>query len=221
MTTFHDPASTPRRSFLHRVAGLSALLAAGGARPALAAEPQQGSEPWLAAAKGKHKQVFDGPHYNEGFPMIYAMTYLGTMTDTYKLAPGEASAIIVLRHTAMPLGLTDAMWAKYKVGQSLGITDPATKQPATRNIFYNSRPGDFAFVDASIDKMLERKATFVVCGLALQVLSGMWGKAIGVDAATAKSEWTAGLIPGLHIAPSGVLAVARAQEHGCTYCYAG
>ena len=29
------------------------------------------------------------------------------------------------------------------------------------------------------------------------------------------------LLPGMAIVPSGVLAVNRAQEHGCTYCYAG
>ena len=34
-------------------------------------------------------------------------------------------------------------------------------------------------------------------------------------------DWVAGVIPGMQIVPSGVLAVNRAQEYKCTYCYAG
>jgi len=29
------------------------------------------------------------------------------------------------------------------------------------------------------------------------------------------------LFPGIQVVPSGVMAVGRAQEHGCTYCFAG
>jgi intracellular sulfur oxidation DsrE/DsrF family protein len=29
------------------------------------------------------------------------------------------------------------------------------------------------------------------------------------------------LIPGVQVVPSGVLAVARSQEKGCAYCFAG
>jgi len=42
-----------------------------------------------------------------------------------------------------------------------------------------------------------------------------------VDKDTAKKEWTAGVVPGVTILPSGVWGVNRAQEKGCTYCYAG
>jgi intracellular sulfur oxidation DsrE/DsrF family protein len=37
----------------------------------------------------------------------------------------------------------------------------------------------------------------------------------------AKKEWLAHIIPGTTVVPSGVLALGRAQEKGCTYCYAG
>jgi intracellular sulfur oxidation DsrE/DsrF family protein len=42
-----------------------------------------------------------------------------------------------------------------------------------------------------------------------------------MDAADVKKDWVSGILPGIQIVPSGVLAVNRAQEHGCTYCYAG
>jgi len=42
-----------------------------------------------------------------------------------------------------------------------------------------------------------------------------------MEGADVKKEWVAGLLPGVQVMPSGVWAVGRAQEHGCTYCYAG
>ncbi len=46
-------------------------------------------------------------------------------------------------------------------------------------------------------------------------------KEMKMDAAEVKKEWIAGILPGIQLVPSGVLAVNRGQEHGCTYCFAG
>jgi intracellular sulfur oxidation DsrE/DsrF family protein len=214
-------SSSPRRSFLQRLAGLSALVAAGGAPSIAQAQGGGATDPWLAKVTGKHKQLFDAPDVNSGFATIFASTYLRTMTDTYKLKPGDASVVIVYRHFAMPMLLNDAMWAKYKVGSLINVTDPVTKAPSLRNIFYKSKAGDIMLPDASIEKMLAQPVTFLACGVALEVLSGKAAGAVGIDPATAKKDWAAGLIPGVHVVPSGVLAVARAQEIGCHYCFAG
>jgi intracellular sulfur oxidation DsrE/DsrF family protein len=42
-----------------------------------------------------------------------------------------------------------------------------------------------------------------------------------LDAAELKKEWVAGLLPGVQVLPSGVWAVGRAQEKGCSYIFAG
>ncbi|MCC6929302.1 MAG: hypothetical protein IT359_09960 [Gemmatimonadaceae bacterium] len=216
-----DPSLTPRRTFLQRLAAASAMLA--GATPAIA-DAQQAkapADPWLAKVTAKHRQVFDAPEHNSGFPAVFAATYLRTMTESYQLAPGGAHAIVVLRHWAMPMALTDAVWNKYAIGSMFDVTDPATKAPARRNIFWKPNEGDVPFPQFSIEKVMAMPATFVACGLALTVLSARAAAKAGVDAATAKREWEAGIIPGITVVPSGVLAVARAQEHGCSYCYAG
>ena len=62
---------------------------------------------------------------------------------------------------------------------------------------------------------------FVACNMALTVFSGMAAPKAGVTADVAKKEWTANLLPGVHLSASGVYAVNRAQSAGCTYCYAG
>lgn len=219
MFAYSAQGSSARRTFLQRLAGFSALIAAGGVR--VAESQGTAADPWLAKVTGQHKQLFDAPEPNSGFASIFAFMYLKTMNETYKLKPGDAHAVIVYRHAAMPLTLNDAMWAKYKIGSLIGVQDPATKAPALRNIYYKAKAGDMMLPDASIEKVLAMPVTIVACAVALAVLSERAAAAAKVDAATAKKEWMAGLIPGVQLAPSGVLAVARAQEHGCHYCFAG
>ena len=220
-----------RRTFLGRLAAGAAALAATplmarAARVGEADIPLVGllasPDGWLGAMKGaKHKQVFDAPHANGGFPMIFAGAYLGTMTDTYKLGPKEAHAVLVLRHFAAPMALSDAMWDKYKIGAMVKVNDPATGAPATRNIFVNSREGDIMRPEWSVEKMIAKGVTVCVCNVALTVLSGMFGGAINVKPDDALAEWKANLVAGSHVVPSGVLAIGRAQEAGCSYCFAG
>ena len=166
--------------------------------------------------------MFDSPKVNDGFGLMFAAGYLKTMTDAYKLKPGEASAFIVFRHFATPLGLSDDIWKKYKLGKMLDIMDPATKKPSERNFVWKPNAGDMMNTDASADKMVAMPGVVIgVCHYAVTVLSGMAAKGAGVTPEVALKEWEAGVIPGAMLVPSGVLAVGRAQEHGCTYCFAG
>ena len=224
----HVPERTDaRRTFLGRLAAGAAAIAAtpllaraAPATPLVA--PSSPADAWMSDAKSaKHKQVFDAPEPNGGFPMIFAGAYLMTMTETYKLGAKDAHAVIVLRHFGMPMALSDAMWSKYSVGAMIKVNDPATNAPATRNIFINSRAGDILRPDWSLEKMIAKGATVCVCNVALTVLSGMAGAAINVKPEDALAEWKANLVPGAKIVPSGVLAIGRAQEVGCTYCFAG
>jgi hypothetical protein len=214
-----------RRTFLERAAAGAAALAAlpmfGRTANAEESSAAPATEPWLAPLTGKHKQVFDAPSTNGGFPLLFAFAYRGTMTMTYKLKPGDVSAIIIARHMGIPLVLNDDVWAKYQIGKFFNITDPQTKAPSTRNIFYKSQAGDILNTEASADKLIAAGVVIGACNVALTVLSGMAGGAVNIGAEQAYADWKAGLIPGAHIVPSGVLAVGRSQEHGCTYCFAG
>ena len=218
--------SSPRRNFLGRLASGTMALAAtslfarsANAMPTAFAADE---DAWLKTISGrKHKQVFDGANTNSGFPLVFATAYLNTMAATYKLAPTDVGAVVVARHFAMPFALNDAMWAKYGVGKMIGVNDPVTKAASTRNIFYKSKAGDILNLDASIDKLAARGVVFVVCNVALTVLSGMAAPNANVTPEAAYAEWKANLLPGFTIVPSGVFAIGRAQESGCTYCYGG
>jgi intracellular sulfur oxidation DsrE/DsrF family protein len=77
------------------------------------------------------------------------------------------------------------------------------------------------FPGMAIDKISSRGGVITCCNVALTVLSAHAAEAAGLPKDKARAEWVAGLLPGVHVVPSGVLAVGRAQEKGCSYCYAG
>lgn len=213
-----DPAD--RRAFLGSVAAGTLSLAASRFDAPGDRQAVQG-DPWLAALRGKHKQVFDAPGMNFGFPLAYVHNYVSTMTSHYQLQPADLTAMLVVRNVGIGLVLSDAIWSRYRLGALWNVTDPVTNAPALRNRYINSKPGDFANPNASADRLVARGVVVVACGLALRVFSANAGAALGIAPEAALEEWTAGVVPGAFVAPSGVLAVGRAQEAGCTYCFAG
>ena len=225
-----SPAPRNRRVFLAQLATGSAALAVGGlathvtAGPAQAespASPGSFSEAWLNRLTGRHRQFFDATTVNNGFALAFAMNFLNSNNDTYKLSDAQLSAVVGLRHFAIPMAFTDSIWARYKLGEFFKVTDPATQAPSVRNFLYHPREGDVPFPGMAMDKLLARGVQVTCCNVALTVLSGMTAKNAGVTPDIAKQEWIAGLIPGVVLVPSGVLAVNRAQEKGCTYCSGG
>jgi len=214
----------PRREFLAQVgAGTVALLGVPAllhAESPLTAPPMD--EKWVDNLKGRYRQYFDATSVDSGFSLAYAMNWMDTMKAAYGAADKDLSAVVGLRHFSIPIAYTDAIWAKFKLGEFAKLNDPKTNAPATRNIFFNSKEGDLLFPSMAIDKLQPRGVTFVVCNIAHSVVSGLLGKAAGMTPEAAKAEFAKGLIPGFTLVDSGVLAVHRAQEKGkCTYCYAG
>ena len=97
----------------------------------------------------------------------------------------------------------------------------ATKAPSVRNFLFHPRTGDVPFPGMAIEKLMPRGVQITCCNVALTALSGMTSGNAGVTPEAARAEWRAHLIPGVVLVPSGVLAVNRAQEKGCTYCAGG
>lgn len=211
---------TNRRAFLGRAVTASAALGigAGAWSEARADESQQGAQDrWLSPLKGKYRQVTDIFEPNDGWGLAYAHTFLASQGPDLP----QASAVVILRHGGFVLSLGDEAWAKYKIGQAMNINDPATKAPAVRNPFLRPKPGTLLTDDMAIDRLLARGVIFGACNVALQVLSGRLSGQAGVTPDVALKDWTAALIPGIHIIPSGVWGINRAQIAGCSYCSGG
>jgi hypothetical protein len=217
-------SGTPRRGFLGTVAAGTAALVLGRLSTAdaevnalMTAPPV--SDAWLKRLTGKYKQVFDCTSANEGWGSVFALTFANTTKSATGATDKDVNPVLVYRHFAMPLMLNDSAWAKYKIGELIGVKDPKTNSPATRNIFHDSIPMNpgLTFEQA----MAKNGLIMVACNMALTVLSGMAAPKANVTAEQAKADWTAAVLPGAYLAPSGVYAVNRAQAAGCSYAYAG
>src|SRR3989442_697877 len=215
-----------RRGFLGRLAATAAAGVAGLTPLRLEAQPSRqdqvrGADPsfetWLNRINGKHKMIFDAPEPNSGMPVVWPRVWLNGNNENYGTKDADNSAVIVLRHSAIPIAMQDALWVKYKLGEVFNIKDGDA--PAVRNVFVKGMP--LPLPGTGLEALLASGAHVGCCNVALTVYSGMVAQKMNMDAAAVKAEWVAGLIPGVQVVPSGVLAVARSQEKGCAYCFAG
>lgn len=216
-----DRPSSGRRTFIGAVASSTLALASAPLDALGTSSSAVVDDPWLTAITGKHKQVFDISNVAGGVGLMFAATYVETMIEHYRLRPGDVGALVVARYFGTGLALDDAIWSKYGLGQMWKVIDPVTKEPSTRNLFYRSKPGDMPNIEASVDQLISKGIVVAVCGHAINVLANATAARAGVTSDEAKAEWRAHVIPGVHVVPSGVLAVAKAQEAGCTYCFGG
>jgi len=210
----NTPEIPPRRSFFSRIAAVSTLglfgLAASTAR---AQSAETDGLDWPGALKGRHKQVFDVYDINRGSPLGFTNNFL---------TPNEsATAVLVFRHSGTPFALRSAIWEKYKVGETFQIIDPETKAPAVKNPWYQPKPGVLGNSEAALDRLSARGTVMGVCSISLRGQARRLAANAGVSADEAIKEWTANLIPGVTVIPSGTWGVNRAQEAGCTYCAGG
>ncbi len=219
-----------RRSFFGTLAtGAAALGATALLKPnSLFGEtlrrpsPSDGTsfETWLGKIKGAHKQVFDCMLPDNGMPLAWVRVFLMT-NKAAGVDDNDCTAVMVLRHESIPLAMEDRLWAKYKFGGMFKINDPSTKKAAVRNGFWKPKPKELPLPGMAVDELLASGALVGVCDMALTVYSSMAAGQMKMDPAECKAEWVSGVLPGIQIVPSGVLAVNRAQERGCTYCWAG
>jgi intracellular sulfur oxidation DsrE/DsrF family protein len=221
---------TPRRGFLARLAAAGVGLGLGGSAVSIAnaqaapktTAPLKSADPaldaWFAKIKGPHKQVFDAPEPNGGMVAIWPRVYLNTFAATYPSEKTPSTAVVILRHGALGLAMNDAMWSKYAFGETFKINN-ADGKPATSNI-YASITG-LPITGLGIAELLRGGVLVGACDVAMTVYSSNAATRMGLKAEEVKAEWVANLLPGVQLVPSGVMAVARAQELGCTYCFAG
>ncbi len=203
------------------VAGLALPLQSGAAKEHTSPAPGGSEfEQWLGKIRGKHKQVFDCPAPNNGLPLAWARVFLMT-NESVGVAGGTVGTVVVLRHNGIPLGMESRLWGKYKFGEMFSVNDMESKAPLTANPFWEPKEGSLPLPGMGIDELQKSGVLFGICDMALTVYSKMAGEKMNMDAAEIKKDWVSGILPGIQIVPSGVLAINRAQEHGCTYCYAG
>lgn len=179
------------------------------------------ADAWFKKVKGSHRVVYDAPEPHAGFPFIWSWVFYKTNNQT-GTPDSDMTAMVVLRHNAIPFAMQDRLWKKYNFGEVFGVTDNTTSASALRNPYYMPKEGDYPMpgIDG-IKQLQDRGAMFCVCDMALTVYSSMIAQKKEMKPEEVKKDWVSGVLPDIQIVPSGVWALGRAQEKGCGYIYAG
>lgn len=178
------------------------------------------AEEWMDAIKGSHRIVYDGSYPHRGFPIIWNWAYYLSHNQTGS-DDRDITAMTVLRHDAIPFALKTELWEKYPLGEMFHVKK-ADGSTYKRNPYYEPRDGDFPLpVIQGIKDLQARGAMFCVCNLALSVYSNAAAQKMGLDPKATYEEWTAAVLPGIQVVPSGVWALGEAQKRGCGYIFAG
>lgn len=218
-----------RRGFLGTLLASASVGVAGLGLPSRSAAPDSFPAPapensefdqWLGKIKGKHRQVFDAPSAHEGLPLAWARIFLLTNKST-GVDENEVTAVLVLRHSGIALGMESRLWEKYNFGELFELVPRDSTVKVTENPFWHPPENSLPVPGMGIDELLDSGVLICMCERAVTVNSRMAADSMKLDAAEVRKEWISGIFPGIQLVPSGVLAVNRTQERGCTYCFAG
>ena len=208
-------SSHPRRRFLSSAATVLAGLGLGLPTVARADRVTTGTagdtihDEWMKALKGKHRQIFHATVAGDG-AMLMANNFLDAYAEAFEAKPGEMNAVIGVHGGALSIGFNDAAWAKYSLGKSSSVTDPATKETAVKNIFA-------AGGRLSVEESQKRGVVFLMCNTALRLRSRALATERGELYETVYADLNASRLPGTVLVPALVVALNRAQEAGFTY----
>jgi intracellular sulfur oxidation DsrE/DsrF family protein len=210
----HD--AVVRRSFVARLATAGSALAAAVALPSKSAAqssrgPTHPADAWLDDLKGQHKNIFDCTSIETGpTGWTFARNFLTANTGPiYQLKDADVNAIVCVRHLASVFGFNDAVWIKYKLGDSQKVNEggvPAVKNPQSN----------------TANDLARRGVIVAVCGMATTRIARTVAADTGLNAADIEADLRANLVtPTARVVAAGVIVTNRAQEKGFTYTYVG
>src|SRR5262245_4908528 len=230
---------TNRRSFFGRMFGAAAAVSLPLAETASAAQgaAPAGADAWISQVKGTHRTLFDFPQHKFFFPQMHILNYIHTYQEAYKAAAGTVGAVGTFygigNQSSIALGFNDATWAKYGLGDYLGLKDSSGK-PYTTNIFNKPTKAELhvmvqalqtpnipAFADymplMGIESLQKMGTKFILCnnaleGWCLELEARGKGKMPEILA-----DLKANLLPGVTIVPAMVIAIEKAQAAGIKY----
>ncbi len=231
--------STDRRHFLQHLTlgGIaigalpSALYAAGSASasaPSVPNEflelPQPAAPPfdtaWMQKLTGKYKAVFDTPEIHAGSGVWRAGMWGTHCRDLLGAQPTDLSAVIVIRHAAMPLVMNHEFWDTYDVAKTYKVLHPLTDKKTRRNPVLMTVEDDQmppTFASYALHKQIERGVVVLGCNMAFSNMVALVSKKDKLKGAEAREKALSMMVPGVLLQPNGIFPVTMAQHHGCSF----
>ena len=219
--------SPDRREFVERLTAGAALMAgltlvrsdAAAAALAPAQDPTEKWDlSWADRVSGKHRAVFDAADIEDGAGFLRAKLWKDQYIQVLGAAPDDISVVLVVRHQAIPLVMTQAYWDRYEIGKKHKVKHPLTDKPTTFNpalLPASELPPSLA--SYTLDGFLQGGGIVLGCNLAFGEVVRTVAKGEKLAEADARKRALTMLQPGVILQPSGVFATIRAQEAGCHY----
>lgn len=161
---------------------------------------------WTKRLTAKHRGVFDSPEIGDGLALFQARLLISGVREALGETDADTQAVVVLRHHAIPMVFEDALWAKYELGRETRLKNGRTNRFERTNPF---REG--------IEELQQQGSIILGCNLAAMKFASRAASRTKQEVDVVRQEFRASLLPGVLLMPSGIYAVHRAQEAGCTY----
>ncbi len=226
-----------RRIFVSQAAAsLAAVGALAESSPATAPQLVWKSAQWkvaefqkLAHHPARVKQVFNCTQISGGMFLNNIKNSLNGLHFGFDIPADQIKIAAALHGPANLLNYDDSIWSKYRIGEWLNVTDPATGKPAEHNIFYPSRhsldnaafaadPDDRASVyqDTAIQTLDARGVQFLSCHTATEEQARALVERNKLPQAPEEvvEDLLAHTLPGVLVVTSMVAAIALLQSEG-------
>jgi len=158
---------------------------------------------WTSRLRGEHRGVFDWPHPEGSDALWRAGMWRQEVIDAFKVPPSEVSSLLVIRHAAIPMIMSDEFWARNQLGKKNKIKDAKGKTAVA-----NPHRTEIA-------NFLAKDGIVLACGFAFEFMVGLDAKREGRKPDEVRPEVLTQVIPGVIIQPSGFFALLEAQRNGC------
>ncbi len=222
---------TQRRDFLRQASLLAAgslaagSIGAGELAAQAAAAPAQGTwdMSWTSRVTGRYKMCFDAPEVSDGVCLHQARSFLAGYSAAYGLSDADLSAVLVIRHAAVPMVLDDPLWEDGMFGERTEMKDPESGEVAKRNPFIRIPAGSrhsVTWPDGALDNLMARGVVVLACDLALRNAAGQIANHKKIPRQDAIELVAKHLLPGVYRMPTGVFAACHAQGVGCGVMHA-
>jgi hypothetical protein len=173
---------------------------------------------WMQRVKGKHRAMFDVPLVELGYPILRSGIWVEQVQEAFGAPASEITAVVVVRHDAIPLIMNHEYWSSYNAGEVFKVKDD-DGNPLQFNPVLTPPPGKHGSGPPrlALDKQIERGAIVLGCNLAFGDVVESIQKKDKVSAAEARNTALKHMIPGVIMQPSGIFANVAAQQVGCVF----
>ena len=180
---------------------------------------EQWDTSWTKRITGKHKAMFDIPEIEGGVGVMRAGSWLRAYEEVLKVKRDAITQVIVLRHNAIPLVMTNAFWAAYPAGKEMKVRGSAEGEWATANPVLGGGGGGGGGRSAPVplDALIAGGSIVLGCGVAFAMITRLVARQDGLSPEAAAEKARRMILPGVIMQPSGIFAGTLAQHHGCCF----